>query len=113
MSLEIQGQTIATTANGYLENQDEWNEEIAHAIAAEETITLTDRHWDVIHYLREQYFDNGSLQPSTRTMVKDLKDVWPDEKIDAKSLYTLFPGEPSKQAARIAGLPETRRKGGY
>jgi len=35
------------------------------------------------------------------------------EKIKQGDLYELFPGDPSKQAGRIAGLPESRRKGGY
>ena len=35
------------------------------------------------------------------------------EKIDTKTLFDLFPGNPSKQAGRIGGLPESRRKGGY
>jgi tRNA 2-thiouridine synthesizing protein E len=36
-----------------------------------------------------------------------------DEKINSKDIYTLFPKQPSKQAGKIAGLPESRRKGGY
>jgi tRNA 2-thiouridine synthesizing protein E len=36
-----------------------------------------------------------------------------EEKISAKDLYDLFPMQPSKQAAKIAGLPESKRKGGY
>ncbi|HKK05662.1 MAG: TusE/DsrC/DsvC family sulfur relay protein [Gammaproteobacteria bacterium] len=111
--MEVGGKTIATTATGFLENQEDWNEEIAHAIAAEEGIELTDRHWDVIKYLRDEYFDNGGNQPNTRTMVKGMADIWDGEKVDAKSLYALFPGDPSKQGGRIAGLPESRRKGGY
>jgi tRNA 2-thiouridine synthesizing protein E len=46
-------------------------------------------------------------------MVKDMQDHWSDEKVTANSLYQLFPLDPSKQGGRIAGLPESRRKGGY
>ncbi len=113
MTLEIGGKVIATTAMGFLENQDDWNKEIAHAIAAEEGIELTDRHWAVIDHLRDQYFNNGGAQPNTRTLVKGMQSVWEGEKVDAKTLYTLFPHDPSKQGGRIAGLPESRRKGGY
>ena len=45
-------------------------------------------------------------------MVKDMGKLW-GEKIDTKTLFDLFPGNPSKQAGRIGGLPESRRKGGY
>ena len=41
-----------------------------------------------------------------------MSEKW-GEKIDQKTLYDLFPLDPSKQGGRIAGLPESRRKGGY
>ena len=113
MTLEFNGKTIETTPTGFLVNTEDWTKEIAEQIAAEESIALTDRHWDVINYLRDQYFNNGGAQPNTRTIVKDMQEVWPGERVDAKTLYALFPLDPSKQAGRIAGLPESRRKGGY
>ena len=45
-------------------------------------------------------------------MVKAMSKLW-GEKISTRELYDLFPKQPSKQANCIAGLPETRRKGGY
>ena len=73
---------------------------------------LTDKHWDVINYLRDEFINNKENQPNTRNMVKDIGKIW-GEKIDTKTLFDLFPGNPSKQAGRIGGLPESRRKGGY
>jgi tRNA 2-thiouridine synthesizing protein E len=35
------------------------------------------------------------------------------DNVDAKALYMHFPKGPAKQAGKIAGLPETKRKGGY
>ncbi|GAB4297157.1 MAG: sulfurtransferase TusE [Thiohalomonadaceae bacterium] len=112
MPYEVNGKTIATTANGYLENLEDWNEEVAKVIAAAENVTLTEKSWDLINYLRDEYLNNGGNQPNDRTIVKAMSDKW-GEKIDAKALYELFPMQPSKQATKIAGLPETRRKGGY
>lgn len=100
------------TANGYLVETGDWNEEIGKEIAAAEGIQLTQKHWDMINYLREEYFDNGGHQPNERAMVKDMSERW-GEKIGTKELYDLFPMQPSKQASKIAGLPETKRKGGY
>ena len=85
---------------------------MAQVIAEQEKIELTDKHWDVINYLRDEYINNGGNQPNTRTMVKDMSKKW-GQKITAKDLYNLFPLDPSKQAGRIGGLPESRRKGGY
>ena len=103
---------IETTATGYLVNQADWNEEIAKLIADDESIELTDKHWDLINYLRSEFFDNSGSQPNTRNMVKAMSKAW-GGKISSKELYDLFPRDPSKQGGRIAGLPESRRKGGY
>lgn len=112
MAIIVDGKEFETTQTGFLLNLDEWNEQIAGVIAEEEGITLTERHWDVVNYLRDEYFNNRENQPNTRAMVKDLGKLW-NEKIDTKALFDLFPGNPSKQAGRIAGVPESRRKGGY
>ena len=113
MSIEVNGTTLETTESGFLVNQEEWTTDVAQAIAAKESLTLTDEHWDLINFLREEFFDNGGNQPNTRNMVKAMQKKWPDKQVDSKMLYTLFPGDPSKQAGRVAGLPESRRKGGY
>jgi len=113
MSYELAGKTIETTATGFLVNTDDWSEALAAEIAKQEDIPeLTDKHWDLIHYLRSEYFDHQSNQPNTRHIVKAMSAKW-GEKIDTKALFTLFPQGPDKQAGKIAGLPESRRKGGY
>jgi tRNA 2-thiouridine synthesizing protein E len=112
MSIEIAGETIATNANGYLENIAEWSEDVAKFIATNDGLDLSDKHWDLINYLRDEFINNNGNQPNTRNMVKTLGKKW-DEKINAKTLYDLFPGDPSKQGGKISGLPESRRKGGY
>jgi tRNA 2-thiouridine synthesizing protein E len=114
MAIEVNGTTIATNANGYLENPDDWNEDVAKAIAADEGVTLNEKAWDVINHLREEYFENNGNQPNERHMVKHFKKIWTDlDKVDTKVLYNIFPKGPAKEAGKIAGLPETRRKGGY
>ncbi len=113
MTLNVDGKEIETTPMGFLVSIDDWNENVANVIADDEGITLTDKHWDVINYLRDEYINNGGNQPNTRNMTKAMAKAWGEKKIDAKVLYDLFPGNPSKQAGRIGGLPESRRKGGY
>ncbi len=109
MSYSVNGETLETDADGYLLEAD-YRDEVAHAIAATEGITLDDDHWKVIGYLRDEYREHGHT-PNFRNMVKGLQDVLPD--CDSKSLYELFPVGPAKQGAKVAGLPQPLGKGGY
>ena len=113
MSYDVNGKTLETTETGYLVSQDDWDRDVAEAIASAEGLTLTQDHWDVIDYLREAFFERNGEQPNNRTMLKAMQEKWPDRAVDNKTLFDLFPGNPSKQAGKIAGLPESMRKGGY
>ena len=112
MAIDFDGKTIETNDNGYLLEVEDWSTGLAPVLADLEDIQLTDRHWDVLTYLREEYIENRGTQPNTRAILKAMSAAW-GEKISQKDLYDLFPGDPSKQGGRIAGLPESRRKGGY
>ena len=112
MAIEFDGREIETTSNGYLVNREDWSKGLASVLAASDGITLSQDHFDVIAYLRDEFFNNNETQPNTRTIVKAMTEQW-GRPVDQKSLYDLFLGDPSKIAGRIAGLPESRRKGGY
>jgi tRNA 2-thiouridine synthesizing protein E len=114
MNYEVNGNTIEANANGYLVNIDDWNEDVAKAIAAQEGISeLTARHWDLVNYLRDEYVNNAGSQPNMRNIVKAMQAKWGDKTVEAKTLYELFPLNPDKQGSKVAGLPESKRKGGY
>lgn len=113
MAIDVDGRILETTESGFLVNQDEWNERVAAVLAEQEGVTLSDRHWDVINHLRDCYFNHGGELPNNRQILKGMQEVWSGQTIDSKMLYELFPAGPSKQAGRIAGLPESMRKGGY
>jgi len=71
--------------------------EIAAVLAGEEGIApLTDRHWVVINFVRDQFAKTGE-SPSLRTITKQ-------SGVDTKELYALFPKGPAKKVARVAGL---------
>ena len=112
MSIEVDGNTIATTESGFLENPDDWTESVAKAMAEAEELELNEQHWDIIRYLRDEYFSNNGNQPNNRTLLKEMSSRW-GRKVSNKELFELFPGNPSKQAGRLSGLPESMRKGGY
>lgn len=112
MEYVVDGKTVEADDHGYLVNQDDWSREVAEAIAKEEGVTLNQRGWDIIEHLRDEFFNNNGHQPNERNMVKHFKEVW-GEDTETKALYECFPRGPAKQASKIAGLPETKRKGGY
>ena len=112
MALEVNGKSIETDANGNLTDPGAWDEDVARALAAEDNIELTQEHFDVLNYLRTEYLDNGGEQPMERAINKGMSKIW-GRKVTSKDLYNLFPGAPSKQGNKIAGLPYVARKGGY
>ncbi len=112
MSIEVDGKVIEVDGHGYLVNSDDWNEAVATALAEKEGVALTERHWDLMNYLRDMYFNHGGEQPNMRKILKGMEDVW-GTKVESKDLYDLFPVGPAKQAPKVAGLPETKTKGGY
>lgn len=112
MTIECDGKSIETTETGFLVNTEDWSESLAQELARNEDIELGREHWDVVNYLRDEYVNQGGNQPNNRTMLKALSAKW-GRTVSSKDMYDLFPGNPSKQAGLIAGLPETKRKGGY
>lgn len=90
---------------GFLENLNEWNEEVAQQLAQFEKIELTPAHWEVLYALRafHQEFD---LSPAMRPLTRYLKQHLGADKASSIYLLTLFPGSPAKVAAKIAGLPK-------
>ncbi len=114
MALEINGKTIELTETGYLVDLNDWNKDVAQQLATEDGIgELTEQHWDVLNYLREEYINNNGNQPMERAILKAMAEKWDNKKLSSKDLYNLFPRAPSKQGLKIAGLPATNRKGGY
>ena len=112
MAVEASGKTIETTGAGYLVDANDWSEEVAVALAKIEGVEMTDKHWDVINYLRDEHFNNAGNEPNERTILKDMGKKW-NAKLTSKDMYQLFPLMPSKQGRKIAGLPQSTRKGGY
>ena len=108
MALEVDGKTLETNDNGYLVNQEDWTEAVGEAIAKADELELTEQHWDIVNYLRDEHYNNGGNEPNERTILKDM-----GKKPTSKDMYRLFPGMPSKQGRKIAGLPQSTRKGGY
>ena len=109
MGYVVNGNELETDDLGYLLEPD-YSDEIVPVIAAAEGITLTDDHWKVVNYLRDEYRENGHT-PNFRNMLKGMAAIRPE--VDSKYLYDLFPIGPAKQGPKVAGLPQPLGKGGY
>ncbi len=94
--LQVGDRVIALDEDGFLEDPNQWDEEVAEAIAKTEEVELTDEHWAIINYLRDYYAQFG-VAPMVRKMLKDVG------KSNAE-IYELFPSGPGKGACKIAGL---------
>lgn len=94
---EIAGKTIQVNEEGFMTNPADWTKEIAVEIAKEEGIAeLTDAHWKVIEFCRQNAATTGKA-PTLRTITNGAG-------VSTKDLFTLFPKGPAKKVAKIAGL---------
>ena len=97
----LDGVAVAVNDEGFFENPDDWNETMAVELARAEGIDpLTDRHWQVIRFMRTEYAAKGT-GPTVRVLGKT-------SGVSVKELYQLFPKGPAKTAAKIAGIPKPR-----
>lgn len=96
---EIAGTVIDVDENGYMTDMNQWTPEIAKALAKEIGIELTDRHFEVINYLRELAREGKDLS---------IRKIGKSGVVTIKEFYALFPDGPLKKAALVAGLPKPK-----
>ena len=94
----IAGAEVQIDDEGFLTNPTEWTEDIAKQLAANIGIELTDRHWAMIHFIRDDYAAND-VTPGTRR-------VQASGGFTTKEQFELFPKKPQKKSAYIAGVPK-------
>lgn len=108
MEATVNGQTIQLSEAGWLENLDEWSEDLAVEIAKNEKVPeLTEEHWDIIREARDFFHENGVVcEP--RAFSKIMKKKYGKDRSDQKYIYSLFPTGLIKCANKIAGLPRPK-----
>ncbi|MDR1185499.1 MAG: TusE/DsrC/DsvC family sulfur relay protein [Coriobacteriales bacterium] len=94
--LRVGDRVLLLDEDGFLENADEWTEEIAYKLAETEEVELTAEHWEIINYLRN-YYAEFNVAPMVRKLLKDTGK-------SQAEMYELFPSGPGKGACKIAGL---------
>jgi tRNA 2-thiouridine synthesizing protein E len=89
--------SILVDEDGFMQEPEKWNEEIAKALATTEGVPgMTDEHWVLVRYLRN-YFLQFGIAPMIRKLCKETG-------FDLKKVYALFPSGPAKGACKVAGL---------
>ena len=96
----IAGRSVAVDGEGFLTEYSEWDEDLGRTLAAQIGIELTDEHWPVIRFLRQDFADEGETATLRRVSMR--------AGVPVKTLFQLFPQKPAKKMAYIAGLPKPR-----
>lgn len=94
--IQVAGKTIQVNDEGFLADPADWSPEVAEYLAQTSGIQLTERHWAVLRFCREDFQTKGQ-SPGVRRITKV-------GGIPTKEMYSLFPGGPGKLSAKLAGL---------
>ena len=94
----ISGQEVHVDEEGFLTEYGEWSRDLGTQLADNIGIVMTDDHWAVIDFLRDDYQEQGE----TAT----LRRVSAVGGFDTKSLFQMFPKKPARKMSYVAGLPK-------
>jgi tRNA 2-thiouridine synthesizing protein E len=90
---------------GFLLDFHQWDEAVAEQLALLNHILLTDKHWQIILFIRRYYLQYKHL-PNTRVFIKAIAKEFGDDIGNSRYLHQLFPDGPLKYACKLAGLPK-------
>jgi tRNA 2-thiouridine synthesizing protein E len=98
--LECGGRTLELNEEGFLQNPEEWNDDVALALAKDQEglAALSEDHWKLVRFIRGHFIETN-LAPMVRALCKTTG-------IPLRQVYELFPSGPAKGACKIAGLPK-------
>ncbi len=89
------GVNVEINDEGYMTDSSQWTKEIAAEIAKQEGVELTDKHFEVLDYIRDKVDGGATLT---------IRGINKSGVVDAKSFYQMFPGAPLKKSTKIAGV---------
>lgn len=93
----IAGVAVQVSEDGFFTDMNQWTKEMAEEMAREYDIELTEKHFEVLNYIRERFAAGEQLT---------LRKVGTSGIADIKELYKLFPKGPLKLASLFAGIPK-------
>ena len=96
----IGGRPIDVNDEGFLTVPEQWDEELGAALADLVGQPMTEDHWQVIRFLRNDFGPRQETATLRRTMTVG--------GFPTRELFELFPGKPAKKMSYIAGLPKPK-----
>jgi tRNA 2-thiouridine synthesizing protein E len=96
--IDIAGKPVHVNDEGFLTEYDEWDEDVAKTLAQQIGIDMTDQHWKVVHFLRDDFKAQGETATTRRINTVG--------GIPVKEQFALFPKKPGRKMSYIAGLPK-------
>jgi TusE/DsrC/DsvC family sulfur relay protein len=111
MSVTVNGKTIETDEEGFLNNPENWNEAVAEVLAAEHEKAhkpLNETAMGLVGYFREHYEDkltHPSMNELVKTLGKHPGQSFHDAEAYKEFLYDMFPHGPIQMLCKLAGLP--------
>jgi tRNA 2-thiouridine synthesizing protein E len=96
----INSREVQIDAEGFMTDPSEWDEAIAEVLAANIGIELTEAHWKILRFLRQDFATQGETATTRRVQTVG--------GFPTKDQFALFPKKPAKKMAYIAGLPKPR-----
>ncbi|OQX76942.1 MAG: sulfur relay protein DsrC [Bacteroidetes bacterium 4484_249] len=91
------GVSVDVNDEGYFTDPSQWTKEIAVEIAKEEGVELSDKHFEMLEYLRNRFNNGDALS---------IRGINKSGIVDVKTFYSMFPGAPLKKSTKIAGIPK-------
>jgi len=97
--ITIEGKEFEVDGDGFLQNPEIWNDEVARLLAKADGISeLNEKHWMIIHLIRNHWLETN-MAPMIRKLCQTTS-------MRLREIYELFPKGPAKGACKIAGLPK-------
>lgn len=106
--LSVGNGVVHLDEHGFLTDPEEWDADVAVALAKRQDIMLTDDHWDVISFMRDFLGEHG-VAADARFVMRFLEErAAARGKTGKDLLFELFPYGYVGQACRISGMRQPR-----
>ena len=96
----IAGQEIEVNEEGFLAHPQDWTPDLGAEFARLIGVEMTDEHWKLVTFLREDHQAQGETPTLRRTSLQT--------GVPVKRLFALFPGKPAKKMSYVAGVPKPK-----